>query len=129
MQKCTSSWHGGMVDALDLKSSGGKHHTSSSLVASISHMRHFIPWARMIEVGTKMLNFCIYIRVLCEQHEWHMALSPTQGIYILQNGLTVSSVGRTSIAREGHRFESCTVNSTQKIFDFLRMHTHGWSHE
>lgn len=22
VQKCTSSWHGGMVDALDLKSSG-----------------------------------------------------------------------------------------------------------
>ena len=43
VQKCTSSWHGGMVDAMDLKSIGGKHHTSSSLVASISHMRHFIP--------------------------------------------------------------------------------------
>ena len=47
---------------------------------------------------------------------WHY---PQHRIFTFyKNGLAVSSVGRASIAREGHRFDSCAVNSTQKTFDF-----------
>lgn len=50
---------------------------------------------------------------------WHY---PQHRIFTFyKNGLAVSSVGRASIAREGHRFDSCTVNSSQKTFDFAFM--------
>ena len=121
MRKCTSrlAWRNGRRNGLKIHR--WKHHTSSSLVASISHMRHFIPWARMIEVGTKMLNFCIYIRVLCEQHEWHMALPQHRVFTFYKNGLTVS----LDIVR-AHMYEdtgSIPVQSTRRrkhlIFAFM----------
>ena len=43
VQKCISNWHGGIGRRNGFKIHRSLDHTSSSLVASISHMRHFIP--------------------------------------------------------------------------------------
>lgn len=79
----------------------------------------------MIEVGTKMLNFCIFHLCIMRAARMTYGITPNIGyLHFTKNGLTVSSDGRASIAREGHRFEPCTVNSTQKTFDFAFMFLH-----
>ena len=44
----------------------------------------------MIEVGTKVLNFCILHSCVMRAARMTYGITPQEGIYILQNGLTVS---------------------------------------
>ena len=56
------AWRNGRRNGLKIHR--WKHHTSSSLVASISHMRHFIPWARMMK-SVQEIAHSLYFSFVC----------------------------------------------------------------
>ena len=56
------AWRNGRRNGLKIHR--WKHHTSSSLVASISHMRYFIPWARMMK-SVQEIAHSLYFSFVC----------------------------------------------------------------